>query len=102
MAHNWDSSKRRADTPAFRRLRALVIERDQGRCQEYLRDGIQCPDRGTECDHIINLASGGTDTIENLRMLCEWHHKKKTAQEARDARTYLTTRRPKEAHPGWN
>lgn len=98
--HKWDTSKHRRDPAHWKALRALVAERDNHRCQEFMRDGTPCTDRGTECDHIINLASGGTDDLENLRMLCKWHHARKSSAEGNAARTALTERRPKEAHPG--
>lgn len=32
-------------------------------------------------DHIIALENGGTDDDENLQILCDWHHSKKTADD---------------------
>lgn len=101
MSHNWGTSKRRKDPANWQAIKALVSERANGRCQDFMRDGTQCTDAGTECDHIINLANGGTDALDNLQMLCEWHHKRKTAREAADARKSLSIFRPKEQHPGF-
>jgi 5-methylcytosine-specific restriction protein A len=98
--NKWDTSTRRKDPAHWKALRALVAERDQHRCQEFMRDNTPCPDRGTECDHIINLASGGTDSLDNLRMLCKWHHGKKSSAEGHAGQKYVTEKRPKVKHPG--
>ena len=39
-----------------------------------------CGDRATEVDHIIELALGGTNTIDNVQPLCKECHKAKTAK----------------------
>jgi hypothetical protein len=38
-------------------------------------------DREFECDHIIPLANGGKNTVENLQALCKNCHKNKTSIE---------------------
>ena len=38
-----------------------------------------CGERATEIDHIIELASGGTNTLDNLQPLCKPCHAIKTA-----------------------
>ena len=99
MSHNWDSSKRPKDPPGWKQTRALVIQRAAGLCQH--EDG--CTHKGVDVDHIVNLAAGGNHDLNNLRLLCTWHHKRKTAQEAADARKalpILTETRPKGTHPG--
>lgn len=101
MSGQWEGSKRGESVPHnWKAIRQLVMERDNGQCQELMLDGTKCPDPGTECDHIINVASGGTHSLDNLRMLCAWHHGKKSSAEGRAARKYLTEQKPKEAHPG--
>ena len=99
MAHNWDSSKRPKDPPGWKQTRALVIQRAAGICQH--EDG--CTYKGTDVDHIVNLAAGGNHDLNNLRLLCTWHHKRKTAQEAAQARKNnppLSEKRPTQSHPG--
>lgn len=99
MSHNWDSSRRPKDPPGWKQLREVVIARAGGICQH--EDG--CTYQGKDVDHIVNLASGGTNDLDNLRLLCTWHHKRKTAQEAAQARKNLppiTESRPRERHPG--
>ena len=57
--------------------------------------------QGTEVDHIVNLAQGGSESLDNLQLLCAWHHKRKTALEASANRPRLTERHPGERHPGF-
>ena len=64
--------------------------------------------RDLQLDHIVNLAAGGTDTIENVQWLCRPHHAVKTEAErrrgmdlARERRGSLSKRyRDLEQHPG--
>lgn len=107
MAHNWDSSTRRQDPPHWPQLKTLVKQRAGGFCQHMTEGDLlepepkRCHYPGTEVDHIINLASGGTDDPANLQLLCTWHHKQKTAQEAAAKRKPRTERHPREQHPGF-
>lgn len=39
---------------------------------------------GTEVDHIVNRAQGGTDDIRNLQLLCKDCHKTKTMNESKE------------------
>jgi hypothetical protein len=39
-----------------------------------------CGDVGNEVDHVIELAAGGDNSIENLQVLCSPCHKVKTAK----------------------
>jgi 5-methylcytosine-specific restriction endonuclease McrA len=39
---------------------------------------MYCGDRATEVDHIIEVARGGTNTIDNLQPLCKPCHMAKT------------------------
>ena len=53
-----------------------------------------CGDRATEVDHIIELAAGGTNTIDNVQPLCKPCHQAKT-------NAYNSTRqRATESHRG--
>lgn len=108
MAHNWDSSRRRKDPPYWPQLRSQVIARANGLCEYIYEPDLldqtirRCNYRANQVDHKVNLASGGTDHIDNLQLLCDYHHKQKTAQEAAKARKPRTERHPREKHPGWN
>lgn len=82
----------------WKSLRAATLDRDAHRCTWTYEDGEQCTEAGTDADHI-----GDPDDhrLENLRALCEYHHRKRTAMQARAARGETPTRaRPRAAHPG--
>ena len=44
------------------------------------RSCLYCGDRASEVDHIIELASGGTHTIDNVQPLCKPCHRVKTSR----------------------
>jgi len=102
----WESSRRRKDPPGWGKLRQQIINRAQGQCEhipqvtEAEQTGQRCPFPGRDVDHIINTANGGSDDPSNLQLLCEWHHKQKTQQEAKANRPRRTERHPGEKHPG--
>jgi 5-methylcytosine-specific restriction protein A len=65
-----------------------------------MRDGVRCVEPGTDCDHIER---GDDHSLSNLQWLCSWHHDKKTAREALEARRYIprpSARKPQEKHFG--
>jgi 5-methylcytosine-specific restriction endonuclease McrA len=65
-------------------IRNKVRRRDRWRCQWLMADGTICGQRGTDVDHIIELADGGSFwKLENLRLLCCPHHKTKTVMSRR-------------------
>ncbi|MGC9543606.1 HNH endonuclease [Streptomyces sp. UG1] len=77
--------------------RAAVFERDGNRCT-WLEDGQRCTQEASDCDHI-----GDPDdhSLDALRALCGYHHRKRTALQARLARGPMPSReRPRAAHPG--
>jgi len=102
----WETSNRRKDPPGWRALREVIIARALGQCEDTSphRDDpstlVRCGFPGTDVDHIINLAQGGTDDPSNLQLLCHWHHNKKTQLEAKANRVRRTERHPGEKHPG--
>jgi 5-methylcytosine-specific restriction protein A len=51
-------------TYRWRKLREIVIRRDQGICQS-------CGQEGKHVDHIIPRRLGGDDSMNNLQLLCE-------------------------------
>lgn len=63
----------------WRKLRAMVLERDRYLCLECLRNGLYVS--ATTVDHIIAKAHGGSDDLSNLQSLCEQCHRMKTARE---------------------
>lgn len=99
MSGQWENSTRRTQLPHnWTSIRQLITERDNGQCTELMREGHRCPDAGTDVDHI---EPGNNHTLDNLRLLCTWHHKKKSSAEGNQARKHLTEQKPKEKHPGW-
>jgi 5-methylcytosine-specific restriction endonuclease McrA len=64
-------------------LRGNTTKRESLRAQAFRMYGKTCNycgDVGNEVDHVIELASGGEDSIENLQVLCNQCHKVKTSK----------------------
>jgi hypothetical protein len=56
--------------------RDAVFARDKGRCVYVGPNGKRCDAvHNLQIDHVIPHARGGTNTIDNLRLLCERHNK---------------------------
>ena len=82
--HGWFAggrSDKRGYGYEWRKIREEVLDRDQGLCQECLRQGRIIP--GTDIDHIIPKSKGGTNRLENLQTLCRTCHREKTKREVR-------------------
>ena len=60
------------------RIRDLVLKRDRYRCQVQ---GPGCDGRGVEADHILSVAAGGDNSLENLRAICVPCHRRRTGQQ---------------------
>ena len=85
-----DPGKRRQDAlnygPEYKRNRAVAWRRAGGRC-ELLENGRRCGSRDRcQVDHITPVSQGGTHHVDNLRVLCAFHHRAKTAQEGKGYR----------------
>ena len=65
---------------AWDKRRLRILKRDAGICQACLRDGVV--HQGTEVDHIVPKARGGTDDDENLQTICREAHRAKTQAES--------------------
>lgn len=93
-----ERSRRHAELPAdWPAIRTRILQRDGYRCT-WTDNGIRCTQRATDVDH-INDRHNHTDS--NLRSLCDWHHKQRTARQGVAARGHgPTRRRPTEPHPG--
>ena len=59
--------EREGRIPLSRGLRDQVLKRDGYRC---VKCGASHKDKRLEVDHIIPVAKGGTNDIDNLRTLC--------------------------------
>lgn len=64
MSRAWAAGS----TTAWRRVRALVLERDGYQCRVQI-PGI-CTGHATHADHITPKSKGGTDHPSNLRASC--------------------------------
>jgi 5-methylcytosine-specific restriction protein A len=65
MSKAWAGAGQR--TAAWKRVRLLVLVRDQHRCQIQ---GPKCVTVATTVDHITAKSQGGTDDPSNLRAAC--------------------------------
>ena len=101
MGQQWSGSDRKQLLPAdWEQRRATIRDRAGQRCQATMRDSTRCIETGTDCDHIVH---GDDHSLKNLQWLCRWHHNKKTAREALEARRFIrvpSARKPHEQHPG--
>lgn len=94
----WEGSTRREDLPRdWPKRRALVIERDHGLCQWVMSHGSICAEDGNQVDHI---GDRNDHRLENLQLLCEWHHLRKSSREGNQSGPRFTARHPGEPHPG--
>ena len=57
-------------TRSWRRLRALVLDRDAHRCTLPLASGQLCGAFATHVDHVVPRSKGGSDALSNLRAAC--------------------------------
>lgn len=96
----WGDEKGRELPPDWEtRIVPAIKKRDGGRCRWIL--GIskrRCPRPGTDVDHV-----GDPDdhSYRNLRLLCAFHHGKRTARQGIQAREERKAKkfRPGEDHP---
>jgi len=65
----------------WRRLREKILQRDGYLCQCPLCQGEALPLLADEVDHIIPLAQGGSNAMDNLQAINRYHHQIKTRKE---------------------
>ena len=79
----WQSqrgtSTQRGYGAAWRRLRSIVLSRDDHLCQPCLKTNHITP--ANIVDHIRPKSHGGTNALSNLQAICDPCHKVKTASE---------------------
>lgn len=71
---------------AWDKRRAQVLQRDAGICQHCLRE-TGAVHEGTEVDHRVPKAQGGSDDLSNLQTICRPAHRAKTQAEASAGRS---------------
>lgn len=98
MPGQWQGSNRRQELPPDWEtvIRPRILARDGYQCR-WLDDGVRCTYKATDIDHIGDKHD---HRDENLRALCGWHHKKRTAQQGNAARRRIPEKRRPERHPG--
>lgn len=103
MSGQWRGSDRKDRLPAdWERIRRRIHRRDGSQCQVRLSTGAFCLSPATDVDHIRR---GDDHSEDNLRCICDYHHKAKSSSEggrayqAKINRSKAKFRRP-EQHPG--
>ena len=64
----------------WEKLREQILERDECLCQPCLASGRVSV--GTQVDHVVPKAQGGSDHHSNLQAICAACHRAKTAAES--------------------
>lgn len=95
----WGDEKGRDLPPNWEtEIVPAIKERDKNRCRWILPSGKRCPRKGTDVDH-----AGDPDDhrLHKLRLLCSFHHNKRTSMQGRQARAARKAKkfRPGEEHP---
>lgn len=95
MAWSNAPHRRQLSRGAPKHIRQHVLRRDGNTCQI-------CGDDGSEVDHILNKARGGTDHPDNLQTLCASCHQIKTRHEEQEGKRRQREQafHPRESHPG--
>jgi 5-methylcytosine-specific restriction endonuclease McrA len=58
------------------KLEHAILLRGQGQCTQKRPDGVRCNEkRWLQIHHIQPLSQGGETTFENLRLVCQGHHR---------------------------
>jgi len=92
----WTRGNSRTSTPQWKRLRRTAIRVFGNECARCGADGA---DVRLELDHIIPVAEGGTDTLDNAQLLCGPCHQPKTQAEAACGRARRSPLRKPPIHP---
>lgn len=81
---NWHTSNRRDELPPnWHKIRARVLKRCGYRCEHVSPDGIRCSGTATDVDHALGRFIHDDNALQGL---CHEHHKRKTAEESRQAK----------------
>ncbi|MET8684835.1 HNH endonuclease signature motif containing protein [Streptomyces sp. NPDC004732] len=88
-SHRWGSrsGERQGLGRQWHINRPIAWKRAAGLCQHHRYDiDAPCLAPGAAVDHIRPHHLGGTSDLQNLQILCKFHHDQKSAQEAADAK----------------
>ena len=80
VKHPPKTAEKRMRGRGWMNLRESVLIRDRYQCRQC---GCVVLSKDAECDHIVPLADGGMDEMENLQTLCKKCHAEKSAAENR-------------------
>lgn len=96
----WENNR---PTHVPTRVREAALRRDDNRCTAIMRDGTRCTETTQlEAAHLTRWEPGENTTVNDVRILCHWHHARETHAEARAARKpYVSHLRPSEQHPAY-
>ena len=72
-SHGWGTSTR-TKPPGWEKIRKRVLRRDRFRC-------VICGQRGNIVDHLLPMAWGGSESMDNLRTMCPRDHRAKSDHE---------------------
>lgn len=98
----WAGSSRKDRLPRnWAALRRRVIRRDGGQCTARYSDGRRCDLPGNDVDHVVPDSLGGSSDMDNLALLCTYHHRVKSSSEGGTAAalTRRSIHRPAPTHP---
>lgn len=99
----WDTNRAQQLPNDWNKRRQAALERAQHQCEVTMQNGERCPETTRlEVDH---LERGNNHELSNLGVKCNWHHTRKTQQEARQAKKLNKKpspgRHPGEVHPAF-
>lgn len=101
MSGGWAGSERKSRLPLdWPQKVAKVKQRAGGRCEAVRsKTGLRCTVPGSDVDHVT---PGDDHRLENLQLLCRWHHNAKSSREGNEAKAQVrqSARRSPEKHPG--
>lgn len=97
----WESSR---PTHVPKRVRDAALTRDGNQCTATQRDGTRCPETTQlEANEITRWYPGRIVTVNDVEILCHWHHARITHKQATSARGKTRTPsafHPRQRHPG--
>jgi hypothetical protein len=97
----WTNTQKHVPTS----VRKAALERDDHHCTATIqRTGDRCPEvTQLEAHELTRWYPGKVVTVDDLQILCAWHHNLITQQQAalgRKASPRAGSTRPQEKHPG--